>query len=385
MKANHKLEEIMRPPLKLQKELDLHVASDRDALVDAIARQVGTVQHSPADIVSGITVLASLFPGADWLRLSPYMGGSLQVRVGVKATASFPLNNAISLGLQLDHLRQCDGFDRFLQGFNNRTQFFDSVFEAAMADYCLGRSKSLRFSPTYSVKGRAKHPDFELTTKIGKIVCECKSLSESDRKYSKRLSTISGALDSAAKDLGGVPEGYRLEVHIRGPVQGDLNKLAKRLCKTAFHRSADVDKPFEVGPFQFCLVPRNSPVRFPDTGIYHQSIIVGDTPVGLGSEYAYLRITTERIGHSRVKASGDLIHEAKAQLPEAELCVAFVEVISAPSAEQAAHEKLKSNDYRHFWVVGVSSPSGLSFVYRLRDKAKVEGIFGPYVDRQLES
>ena len=188
------LDEIMRPSFKLEKELDLRAAFDRDAFANAISRQSGTIQHTPTEAVKGIAALASLFPSAEWLRLHPYMGGSLQVKVGVKATASFPLDNAIGLGLQLERLERCDGFAQFLKGFDNPTQFFDSVFEATMADYCLGRSDSLKFSPTYSVRGRYKHPDFELGTKIGNIVCECKSLNESDRKYSKRLNTISEAL-----------------------------------------------------------------------------------------------------------------------------------------------------------------------------------------------
>ena len=370
----------MRPSFKLDEELDLRTAFDRDAFADAISCQLGTIQHTPTEAVNGIAALASLFPSAEWLRLYPYMGGSLQVKVGVKATANFPLDNEIVLGLQLERLEQCDGFAQLLEGFDNPTQFFDSVLEATMADYCLGRSDSLRFSPTYSVRGRDKHPDFELSTKIGKVVCECKSLNESDRKYSKRLSAISEALDSAANDLGGVPKGHRLEVHIRHPVQGNLSKLAKRLCTTAFHRSAEVDKTFEVGPFEFCLVSKDSPVYFPDTGIYHQSITVGDTPVGVAPEYAHLRVTTERIDRSREKASGDLIREAKAQLPEGEMCVAFVEVISSPSAEQAAHERLSTQDYDYFLAVGVSSPADLRFVYRPAEKARVESVFGPFVE-----
>ena len=73
-----------------------------------------------------------------------------------------------------------------------------------------------------------------------------------------------------------------------------------------------------------------------------------------------------------------MIHEAKTQLPDGEMCVAFVEVMNSPSAEQAAHDRLKRKEYPHFLAVGINSPRGLRFVYRLAQKATVESVFGPF-------
>lgn len=368
----------MTIPLEFDRELDVRNASDRDALIAVVCRQPGAIQHQLQQVTQGVEFLAHFFPQADWLRMSPYSGGSFQVKIGPKATSSFPLDNAVQLGLQLGRLQMCDGFASFLRGFNNPSQFFDSVFEAAMAAFCLEKAASLKFSPLYIVKGKKRRPDFEVQTNLGKIVCECKRLRETERLYSKRLSTLAQALDLAAAGAGGVPQESRLEVHIRGPVKGDANKLAKQLCDAALRSTSNIGKVLELGPFQFCLALKTSHVHFPDTEIFRHSVTVGDKPVGATSEYAYLRVTIDGIGRSRSRATGDLIHETKSQLPETEMCVAFVEVMNGPSAEKAAHGRIGRKEYQHFLAVGISSPRNLRFVYRQTQGPVVEGIFGPF-------
>ncbi len=359
------------------KRFNLHDPGQRDEYVSIITTRPDGLKKPASEVRAGIDALDRHLPNANWLTISQG-GTSFQIHTGSAGMVFFPLEEAVQLGLRLERLSTCKGFREFLVGFANPSQFLDSVFESRMADHCKARIGSLMFNPSYIINGFEKHPDFELATRWGTMVCECKSLNESDRRYAKRLNTISSVIDSATKATGGVPPGHRLEVHINGPIKGDLEQYAFMICQEAFGRMRETGHIFKNGPFAFCLELQSNPTHFSDTGIWQEVEIVGEVPVGLGPQYAYLRVTTERIEASRLRACGDLIHDAMAQLPRDKLCVTFLEVLDRASAEEAAKKKLASPHYKHFLAIGIQSSRGLHFIYKTPMKPVIEETFGPF-------
>lgn len=362
-------------PIVLPRDLDLRRCKDRQHLLDLLAAQQDSFPKETSEVHAGIESLAIHFPDAPWLIVPQYLGGSFHLQVSAKHTQSIPLLDMIALGLQLARLKECDGFEVFLSGFANLMQFRDSMFEASMADYCLARSHALRFSPEYEVRGHLKHPDFEMDSDLGKIVCECKGLDDREREYSRQLQRVMAALQSAAQAAGVIPEDHRLEVHLRGPIKQDVDKVAQLICATAYQ--AETGKLCEVDGLFCALKAKSEPIAFPNSGIAMHTIVVGTTAVGLGAENASLRLTTERLDGARIKAAGSLVNKAKSQLPESERCAIFIDVLNPASGIEAAKRRLNRPDYKHVMTVGVVS-SRIDWTYVTSRHEEVSAVFGPF-------
>ena len=147
----------MTEPLRIDKELDLCKPVDVEALVTIASNQHYDFQMSLDDIKKGINFLTRFFPRAQWLKLSPHIGDNLIIPTGKQSRRNFPVDRAALLGIQLESLKDCDGFTSHLVGFTNPPQFFDSVFEAATASYCLPRVSELN-APPPSPRWRAPPP-----------------------------------------------------------------------------------------------------------------------------------------------------------------------------------------------------------------------------------
>lgn len=373
----------MANSLQLDRQLDLRAPVDMEELLKAISAQPYAVQLPVEDMRQGLEGLVYLLPDADWLKSSPAMGGGFVVRTGPKSSWLLSLKHAAQLGLQLRRLQYCEGFSDFLKGFTNPTQFRDSMFEAAVADYCLPKADGLRFGSEYHIKGKVKRPDFELITKHGIAVCECKSANEAERRYAKRFDRLCKALSDDLKDSGGIANDLRLEIHVHGPFGIDVGQLANQVVKAALQLQAtDIGHVSELGPFLVCLARRSSAPAFKDFGLWQLAMVVGDKPVGIDPEnahqHAYLRVTTARVDPPRVKAAGNLIREAKSQLPEDRWGVIFIQAINGASARRAAHLRLGRPEYSHVLACGIDSQDGRQFVYRMDRQPTVEDLFGPF-------
>lgn len=371
----------MVEPLKLGRNLDPRNRSDLDELMRVIGNYPESVPMTIEDVRTGLEVLARLFPNAEWLAVDQYAGGALVIPTGPKAKSHFSLASAIQLGLRLNRFEQCEGFESLLSGFRNPTQFFDSVFEAEIADFCLSREgcQGLRFSPEYLVKGELKHPDFVVMTPRGPIVCECKRSHEKDRQYFKRFERIHNALDKGIKELGETGAAIRVEVHICQVVGKSVDQFAHDVAIQARQAAkASPNQILDYGPYKLCVVPRTSPTVFNEYNLARVSVTVGNTPVGITPEYAYLRVTTDQLDPLRARADGELMREARSQLPDTERCAIFLDAINGESAKLAAERRLGSLSYLHVVACGIWSSSGSQFVYRTSDKSLVEEIFGPF-------
>lgn len=371
--------------LRLDRQLDLRICEDMEELLRAISGQPYAVQLPIEDIEQGINALVHFLPAADWLKSSPAMGGGFVLWTSQKSSWHLPLEHAAQLGLQFRRLQYCEGFDDFLRGFTNPTQFRDSMFEAAVADYCLPRVDRLCFGPAYHVRGRIKRPDFELTTKHGDVVCECKRAHEVELLYAKRFDRFCKALSDTLnlKESGGIANHRRLEVHVHRPFGTDVQQIAKQVVQAARQMlGTDIGQVSEVGPCLICLVPRSSAPTFKDFGLWQLALVVGDKPVGIdpanAHQHAYLQVTTARVDPPRVKASGNLIRQAKSQLPEDRWGVIFIEAINWASARKAARLRLGRPEYGHVLACGIDSPDGRQFVHRTDRQAIIDDLFGPF-------
>ena len=373
-------------PLILHRDLDLRQLAGIEELLKVISSQPGSVMYQPEEIEKGLTTLAKHFPDADWLEISRHLGGSLLIPTGRKRTSMLSLGSAVRLGLQLSHLRDCEGFGQFLRGFTNPTQFFDSMFEAEIADFCLSRPRctAVQFAPEYDVGGHLRHPDFSLVTAAGLLVCECKSISEEARNYSATFARIHDALSTALEEAGGIAGTLRVEVHLQSALEMEVQEWAKEHASEAIRAAEEglVGQVLKLRSCKLCVVERSASTVFDRFQLCRLSVTVGDAPVSLTPEYAFLRTTTDRLGRRRATSVGDLMRKAKSQLPEAQRCVVFIQATDSASAKLAAERRLGDKDYNHVIAFGIWSESGGQFVHRLGNKRLVGEAFGPFEEQR---
>lgn len=198
----------IRTPLGRERLAQYHVASGRQD------------QLALTEIVDALESLVHRLGTRDWMI---WRYGGFIIPTGDKSQRLVDVVEAVDLGHTLAILAQCDGFNELLRGFDNPSQFDDSIFEAQMARWCLDQPhiKALRFAPKYTVLGRDKRPDFELNTPIGRLVCECKRLHLRTQEWASRLIRITDAFDTAMHATG-IPQDVRLEVTVNGTIRGDL-------------------------------------------------------------------------------------------------------------------------------------------------------------------
>lgn len=212
----------------------------------------------------------------------------------------------------------------------------------SVPDYILYTTTLSRLS------GRIKHPDFELISDHGVIVCECKSASGAEYQFVKKFNRLYRAIDTAIKDSGIVPNDLRLEIRVHNKLDRDVNILGREIAGIALGlREANLTEVLDFGPCQVALIKRDSPVLFDYRGIHCLSITISDRPVTATADNAYLHVTAGPIIKHLAKVTGNLIREAKSQLPETKSCVIFIESQDGESARRAANRRIGIPDYHH--------------------------------------
>ena len=300
--------------------------------------------------------------------------GGFNVPTGGRSTRLTDAGEAARLGLDLATVAHCEGFDEFVKGFRNPTQFDDSMFEAQMARWCVERRavNALGFGPEYDVRGHLKHPDFEIETPIGRVVCECKRLHLSGGDVSTRLARVTTAFDAAIKTLN-VPAAVRIEVEVQGPIGGDLNHAATDACRAAM--GTPIGSPVRRGPF---IVVRSEvgkpPVHHNEWEVQAGNVRVGDTPVGITAEYTYLLVSSPWMERALVRAMGGLVNTALRQLPEQHHGVIFV-AGSRRYGNTAAASRLTDPAYGHCVAIGTAHGGNIDLARREIDRAAIEWIF----------
>jgi hypothetical protein len=262
-------------------------------------------------------------------------------------------------------LSHCEHFTELLAGFDNPTQFDDTLFEVRAARWCLERVtvKRLRFSPRHDVLGRQKRPDFELQTPIGRVVCECKRLHLHVQDWNARLRRIGDAFDAAMRATD-TPGDIRLEVVVNRAIHGNLQKAADSAYRRI--RGATEGVVSEIGPFTLRLSRIGSPLLSTDCVVRHGRIRVGSVPTGILPEGNYLHVSSPWMERAIVRAMGALMNMAHRQLPPNLPGIIFV---SGPrdAGQRAAAARLMQPDYAHCLAIGLFRGDHVSFSQRQQD------------------
>lgn len=174
--------------------LDIRQADDR--ATPAQRAEAGDGDLEVGEAKRGLESLVANLGPSEWMR---HRFGAFNVPTGADLLP-MRLSEAVRLGLNLDAVRLCSGFDVLLAGFDNPTQFEATMFEVEIARWCHQRAavSTLRFSPTYRVMGRERVADFEISTSLGRIACECK---RPNLNGAERLTKITNAFDAALQQL----------------------------------------------------------------------------------------------------------------------------------------------------------------------------------------
>lgn len=142
-----------------------------------------------------------------------------------------PIQSIINLAMKLICLKNCQGFKTLSNGFNNPTQFVDTMFEANCAFFMLNQemTSELEFAPDVNVQGRNKNPDFSILSKSGsKIFCECKSIASVHRVSNAKANKLIERLYPCVSNI--IPDKFRVEISFGGLPDHWNKNLADQLA-----------------------------------------------------------------------------------------------------------------------------------------------------------
>lgn len=296
---------------------DARSSANREELSDCL---LSAEQRRPSlskeDILQGLEAVSEHLGRPEWL---VFRYGTFVVPAGEKRKLAFGLSQTVELGLRLRRLSRFVGFEEFVKGFGNPVQFHDACFEAKIADWCTSRQRvrDLRFAPSYLLNGHLKRPDFELDTAIlGKIVCECKRAHQHEQRGTLHFQRIAKVLDQTLVAAGGVPDDFRVEVEIRGPLRGSERAFAAAVASRALRAcQGGHEEDFTEGPFVVSVRRRSSPMGHAGAKLTGLTIEVGDIPVGATPEYARLAVTSDRYDRFVAKVVGGQMNKRKTSYP----------------------------------------------------------------------
>jgi len=363
-------------------KFDIRTSAGRESLAQHHLASDSQDNLTLTQVVDGLWSLVNYLGPRDWML---WQYGGFVVPMGHRTTRLFTLPAAVALGSALHAVSTCQGFADLLQGFDNPTQFDDTIFEVHTAQWCLQRPavKSLRFAPRYIVLGREKRPDFEIETPIGRLVCECKRLHLNNQDWTDRLKRIVKTFE-AAMQAEQISAGMRLEVKIHCAIKGDLSSIASRACREV--AQAPTGALVHFGPFSLRLSPIGSKPMVNDCVAQHGLVRVGDTPTGITPEYTYLIVSSPWMEQALVRAMGALINAAHRQLPHERNGVIFIEGAS-DQGRQAAATRLIQPQYTHCLAVFIIGRGKSEVSQRDMDQEVVEWLFSdkpPPLVRRLQ-
>lgn len=284
---------------------DIRYSITRDEFLDALA---AIREHLPADH-----------------RLE-YRNGYISIHsVGTNILA------LVELGQAFRAVQNSVGFEVFLRGFSNPTQFWDSVFEAKVALYFskLPSVRNLRFSPSVQARGREKYPEFLLTTTVGDVLVECKRLhvtaSRPYEKFQRNTKTVNDVMTAQ-----NWPDDYCLEVEFLRSEREDFTRLTERLITTGIEVARQRGGgEFTIDCLRAIVRHRDQPFQL-DTqrpGAHMSTLkLPGNKAIQITDHrYTILRAFRGDIGKRYLKLMRANISDARRQLPDnqpAIICIA---------------------------------------------------------------
>src|SRR6266571_8064729 len=117
-------------------EFDIRTSLGRTGLADHHIRSDREDKLTSGEIIEGLASLVKYLKPQDWM---VWRFGTFVLPTGPKGQRALGVPVAVELGSALKILSRCEGFDKFLQAFENPVQFDDTLFEARMARWCIER------------------------------------------------------------------------------------------------------------------------------------------------------------------------------------------------------------------------------------------------------
>ncbi|MGH9785101.1 MAG: hypothetical protein ACRD88_13050, partial [Terriglobia bacterium] len=204
-------------PLNLKRPDDFKEAL---ALINIHENELGVSSSAAAE---GLSFLATQVPFPGDLKML-HLGG-INLRIAPGNDLGIDIHKAIDLGIHLKRLSVYERFDKFVSTFSNASQIEDTIFETAVAIYCIERGgvSNLRFAPEYLSGANRKQPDFEINTAEGIIVCECKRVHVEEHRFSKRVDRMFSKLWKVIPTIP-VKDNLRVDVALVGIIRDDTDR-----------------------------------------------------------------------------------------------------------------------------------------------------------------
>lgn len=303
------------------------------------------------------------FKDDSWRTL--YAGGF--IKVGKNIYNFFYL---LSISAILSKLKDHEGFDKLLTGFQNPSSISSTIFEITMAGWCNERkiSRSFVFSPPVTIGNKIKYPEFLWETTIGKIYCECKSANIIGTNIQQRFNRLFDEVKKSYKKANvSWPAPHRVDIDITGSAK---NKVEERI-NSAIQKLASLYKQcsdstgLKVQEGEVLVRFENKLIQPNKTNVLSAyEVIVETSPTEISFSNARYSLWMDVGKHWELAAKG-LFHKAKKQLPLEEPAMIFIQVpskIDTPINKITALLETGAHTPPIYWV-GIVFPEELKTVW----------------------
>jgi hypothetical protein len=306
-----------------------------------------------------------LFPEEHWRKIYP--NGWLDVKAKNRAHTVMDIEWMLRITRSLKKLSGYKGFEKLLAGFRNPAQVLATVFELEVAEWCAGRAVtlSLEFGPEVLVKGRRKYPEFLWKTSLGDLYVECKRGEEIDNDFARRLENYREFVEKEHKRHAPWHESFRLDIVIAGArLNGTQWRLRDVISRASIQQSGDAGTQIQVG--EICATFRSrveAPPMLPGMASAG-CIVVGTQPTKLDFENAMFTISMSIEAH-RARAAGQLLREARTQLPTDHLSAVFIQIGSIEVCQKKVAALLQQRAYANTPWVAIWGSGGMRAVWHM--------------------
>ena len=345
--------------ISIPHKLNISNPEDRQALLKAAAGMPTFLSLIEEQLDRYLT----MFPEPQWHTI--YSGGMIVVGQK-KHSRSYDLCQMLELIKSLKDIEKYSDFATLMSGFRNQSQIAATMFEVDVAVWCVNRkmTQSLEFSPSVYVKGHVKHPDFLWHTELGRLYVECKTSEAIETNFMKRASKLTNVLNAAHKANEPWDSAYRLDVTITTTA---TNQIEQRIKDVVAQASLALKSgnlcPFKNGEVSGVLHKREESPPHEDEIIRSSSINVGTTATAISHKNSHTTFTMS-LAKYRGRATRDLIHEARTQLPEDYPSAIFIKLGGPISARRKAEKLLVSPEYERTPWIGIWTPAELRVIWR---------------------
>jgi hypothetical protein len=357
----------------VERLFDIRRSADREELASHLPTFDARTFRFPRDVfVEGLAQAASFLNNPDWL---VYQWGALEALQSRGQRYHVDLERIVELGLQLRDLATCAGFPVVLAGFNNPTQFNDTLFEVRVASmlYRMNSVARLVFGPRYIVRERIKTPEFDIYTDVGLISVECKQRHFDNNNTARRFQKVSSAID-AAMTSANWPSDLRLEVELVGPLREGVPTFAERLTRTCLE-AVGRDTPILIGSSaRAFVVPRRSPFRITEMQAGHDVLVIPEGGVtGLfNPEATKLRVAINSLDKKTASLVGAQVSDALTQLPTDHFGLIMLSEVPLRITQMVGSRRIDTPDYEHILAIGAFDQESLNFCFREERRGLLE-------------